>query len=133
MFTARRDQQIIVDVQNQIGTLAKLAKLVAEHGINMLAVSGTGHDSQGRIGFITDDNLRAADALRENGHEASQQHVILLDAQHKPGLLRRVTETLAREGINIHQLYASALSSQDHCLVVIHTDDDERALVLLSD
>jgi hypothetical protein len=133
MYTAKREQQLVVHVANDIGILADLSKIIAEHGINMLAISGTGQDHRGEVSLITDDNVRAADALKEHRYAPEPQHVIVLDAEHKPGLLRRVTATLAREGINIERVYASASTSQDRCYVVLHTSDDERALVLLSD
>ncbi|MFW6039359.1 MAG: ACT domain-containing protein [bacterium] len=133
MFTAKRDHQLVVRVTNEIGVLADLAKVVAEHGINLLAISGMGQSDRGEICFITDDNVRAADALKAHRYGTEQQSVVVLDAEHKPGLLRRVAEKLAHGGIDIERIYASASAGQDRCYVVLHTSDDERALVLLNE
>jgi hypothetical protein len=131
MYKARHEQQILVRVTNEIGILADLSKVLADHGINMLAISGTGRGDRGEICLITDDNLRACDALTEHRYAPEQHSVIVLEAEHKPGLLRRITAKLASAGINIERVYATALTSQSWCFVVLHTSDDERALVLL--
>ena len=131
MFTAQRDYQLTVRVANEAGVLADLAKVIADRGINILAISGVGEEARGEISLVTDDNLRASDALKENRYEPEQQPVVVLDAEHKPGLLRRIVETLGHEGINIQKVYASASSTQERCFVVLHTSDDERALVAL--
>lgn len=131
MFTAHRDYQLTVRVVNEIGVLADLAKVIADHGINILAISGAGEDGHGTISLVTDDNLRASDALKEHRYDPEQEAVVVLDAEHKPGLLRRITETLAHEGIDIHKVYASASATQDRSFIVLHTSDDQRALVAL--
>lgn len=131
MFTAHQDHQLTVRLANEIGVLAELAKVLADHGINILAISGAGEGDRGTISFVTDDNLRASDALKEHRYDPDQEAVVVLDAEHRPGLLRRITETLAHEGIDIHKIYASAASTQDRCFIVLHTADDQRALVAL--
>jgi hypothetical protein len=84
------------------------------------------------VRLVTDDNLRAGDILAEKGHEPGEEHCILLELPHKPGILKRVSEVLAREEIDIHYVYGSALGQDDQCLLVLHTDNDERALAKLS-
>ena len=124
---------MVVHVANEIGVLSDLAKILADHGINILAIEGAGKDSRGTVSLLTDDNLHAGDALTEHRYSPEQRPVIVLDAQHRPGLLQRVATTLAHEGINIQKLYGSALSDQDYCLLVLKSSDDERALVLLNE
>ena len=58
--------------------------------------------------------------------------MVLVDAEHKPGILRHLTETLATEEIDLSHLFASAMIDQEHCLVVLNSSDNERAIVLLN-
>ena len=51
---------------------------------------------------------------------------------HKPGMLKRVSDVLASDEIDIRQVYATAMEQQDKCLVVLHTSNDEHALPWLN-
>jgi hypothetical protein len=49
------------------------------------------------------------------------------DVRRRAGMLRRVTDRLAHDGIDIHHLNATAAATQDQCLVVFATDSNDRA------
>jgi len=132
MFHARQGKEIVVSTENRPGVLFDLAKLLSERGIGVLAVIGAVTNGDCLIRLVTDDHLRATDALTEKGYEPTDQNVILLELPHKPGMLKRVAEVLAREEIDIHYTYASALEADQHCLMVLHTENDEHALPRLS-
>lgn len=132
MLKARHDKEIVVRVENAIGRLADLSKVVAEKGINILAMNGWVEGNEGVIRLVTEDNLRAGEALTQHGYPAEQRDAILIEAAHKPGVLRHLTQVLAKENIDITHLYASATLGQDVCLVVLATSNNERALVLLN-
>lgn len=132
MLRAQIGKEIVVCSADEIGVLAKLAKALSERGINIQAMGAWVDDGMGTMRLVTDDHLRASEALAE-GFETSEATAILVDADHKPGILRSICDTLAGERINVTHLYASAAAGQANCLVVLHTSDNERALVLLND
>ncbi len=132
MFEARQGKEIVLKVRNEIGLLSKLAKLISEKGLSILAVSGAVCGEDCLIRLITDDNLRATDALTGKGYAPEEQEVILLELAHKPGMLKHVAETLAYENIDIHRVYATALQPEEKCLLVLHTSNDEHALPRLN-
>ena len=132
MLNARMGKEVVVRVRNEIGVVAQITRLIADKGINILAANGWVEDQEAVIRFVTGDTLRVMDALRERHYNPREKHVVLLDAGHKPGMLRHVTEILAREGIDLHHLYASALPEQDKCLIVFECADNDRAIVLLA-
>jgi hypothetical protein len=85
------------------------------------------------IRLVTDDMLRTTDVLRENGHDSDEKDVVLVDAVHKPGILRHITDVLAKQDLALSHLFGSATLNQDECLVVLNCSDNERAIVLLND
>jgi hypothetical protein len=89
-------------------------------------------DSDSVVRLVTDDTLRTMDVLRDNGYEPQERDVVLVDAAHKPGILRHLTDALSKENINLSHLFASATIDQDVCLVVLNSSDNERAIVLLN-
>ncbi len=133
MLAARTGHEISVRLPNQIGTLHVLSKLLAEHGIDVLATNNIVEGDHAMLRLITDDPDRTADALREHGYEPAERSVILLDAPHRPGILRHVTERLKFDGVDLRELYATALPGAEVCRVVLTSSDDERAVVLLND
>ncbi len=134
MITAKHCKEVSVRVLNDIGILAQLTKIVAEKGVNIRAAAAWVEDeNRGVVRLVTDDNLRASDALRAHNYAPEEISSIEVLMHHTPGMLNSVCEKIGSGGINIHYLYASAPVSDDTCLVVLSTSDNERALVLLND
>lgn len=129
MTRARLGHEVVIRVHNDIGMLAQIAKLISEKGINILAIIAWTEGSTGIVHVVTDDNLRTADTLRAQRFNPHEQQVVLLEAEHKPGLLHKITERLAGEGIDLHHLYAAAPDGQSNVLVVFACSNNERALM----
>ncbi len=132
MFEAKQGKEIVLTVENQIGMLSDLSKLLADKGVSILAVSGYVVDNQCVVRLITDDNLRTKDALVERGYTPKEEDAVLLELPHKPGILRRIADALAEEQIDIRHLYATAMLEHDECLLVLHTSNDAHAIVVLN-
>jgi hypothetical protein len=84
------------------------------------------------IHLVTSDNLRVSDALRAQNYDPRESDVVLAEVPHKPGMLRHVTERLARGSVDLHHLYATTTPGQKDSLVVMATANNDRAMVLLN-
>jgi hypothetical protein len=134
MITAKHCKEVSVRVLNDIGILAQLTKIVADKGVNIRAAAAWVEDeNKGVVRLVTDDNLRALDALKAHNYAPEEITSIEVLMQHSPGMLSSVCEKIGRGGINIHYLYASAPVSDETCLVVLSTDNNQHALVLLNE
>jgi hypothetical protein len=58
--------------------------------------------------------------------------VVLTEVPHKPGMLRHVTERLARGSVDLHHLYATTTPGQAESLVALATANNDHAVVLLN-
>ena len=132
MLNTRPGKEVIVRMANEVGGLDKLAKMISERGANILAVSAWVVGPQAVLHFVTDDNVRVADALKARGYDAREADVLVTEAPHKPGMLHHITERLAHGDIDVHHLYATAPMGQETCLVVFATANNDRAMVLLN-
>ena len=126
---AQRGKEVLVKISNRIGILADLAQIIADRGINLLAIDAYALADQAYVRLLTGDNLRAVDVLREHGYNPHEEDVVLLTIPHKPGMLHRVSEILSESGINIHHIYASTTKADGDCCVVLHTTNDAQAIV----
>lgn len=128
---ANLGKQIVVTVVNKIGVLADMSKLVADHGINIQAVAGYAVNNEAKIMLVTDDNLRTSDALRKAGYNSlREEEVIIVDLEDKPGALKIVTSDLAKEGIDIKQLYGTTCGSKCPAKMILSTNNNEKALLV---
>jgi len=132
MLKTRPAKEVIVKMRNEIGALDRMAKTIADRGVNILAVSAWVEGAQAVIHLLTDDNVRVIDTLRAQKYEAREADVLVTEAPHTPGMLRRICATLAQGDIDIHHLYATAAMTQEHSLVVFASANNDRAMVLLN-
>jgi hypothetical protein len=134
MITAKQGKEVSVRVLNDIGILAQLTKIVAEKGVNIRAVAAWVEDeNKGVVRLVTDDNLRAMDALRAHNYAPEEVDSIEVLMHHSPGMISSVCEKIGAGGLSLHYLYASAPVSDESCIAILSTDNNEHALVLLND
>ena len=129
--TAYLCKEIVVNVMNRIGILAEISKVLADHGINIEAVAGYATESEARIMLITNDNLRAMDALVKAGYKGARENpVVVVELENKAGSLRNITTKLAAENIDIKYIYGTACSDRCPAKLVLSTNNDEKALLV---
>ena len=129
MLKAEQGKEIIIKVLNDIGVLADITKVVADKGVSIRAVCCWVEGADGIIHLVTDDNLRATDALRKNKFTVREAGIVIAELPHKPGMLKHLAEKLKTAKIYIHHLYASAHSADAKCLTVLSTSDNDRAMI----
>jgi hypothetical protein len=131
MIKATMGKEIIIKTLNDIGVVAEISKIVAQRGISIVAVSAWVEGAHGIIHLVTEDNQRAMDCLGEK-FQPREAAVVVVEVAHKPGMLKSVTEKLKTEGIDIHHLYASTVSSAEKCMLVFSSANNDRALLSLA-
>jgi hypothetical protein len=132
MLRARIGKEVVVRVPNNVGMLAQITQIVSDKGINILAASSWVEGNAAVIRLVTDDHQRVVDALQEKQFTLKENDVVVTEAAHKPGMLRRLTARLADGGIDLRYLYAAATSTQEQCQVVFASNENNRAVVLLN-
>ena len=129
---AIQGKEVVVQIVNRSGVLADLARSLADRGLDLLALNASVVGDLATIRLVTDDNLRTDDVLREHGYSPHEEDVILLTISHKPGMLHRVSEILAEAMIDTHHIYSTTMNTDGNCSIVLHTANDDQALVLFN-
>lgn len=132
MTNAKLGKEIVIEVTNEIGILNRICKLVAEKGVNVVAVHGSVHGEAAIIRLVTTDNLRVGDALRAQKYAPHEEDCVLVTLPNKPGILRNITQTLGEEQIDLHHIYATATGDDGTSLVAFSSSNNDRSLVLLN-
>jgi hypothetical protein len=130
---ARIAKEIVVRMPHELGALAGLSKLVSDKGTNILAISVHSEGKDDVVRMLTDDDLRTMDMLQARGFAPKEHEVVVVDLEHRPGMLRRLADTMAAERIDISHLYATAGGNAPDCYFVLSTSNNAHAVVVLRD
>lgn len=131
MTKARMAQEAEVRMPNRVGALAEVSKIIADKGIDILAVVAWSEGEDAVIRMVTSDHLRAMDAFRAHDLKPNESRIVITEVPHKPGMLRHITELLAKEKIDLAYLYATA-ADHDKSLVALASSNNDHAVVLLN-
>ena len=101
--------QLNLPLDNDIGTLARLCRDLADGGVNLLALSApeTGGD-KGTVRLLVPNGDLAGRALTKAGYLFSMDDVLFIELKNRPGALAKAVEKLARARISIRYAYATA-------------------------
>lgn len=126
-------KELVVTVTNKIGMLAGMTEVLAEQGINLVAIAGYAAEAgKAQIMLVSNDNLRAGDELCKAGYKSIKENeVIMFELENKPGALKNITAKLAAEGIDIKYIYGTTCLEGCPGKIVLSTSDDKKVLALL--
>ena len=132
---ATKIRQISVHLENRPGRLRELLRALTESKIDIRALSVSVLESpdRGVARMVVSDTDKALDALARAGFATTTSEVLRVVVPDQPGgLFAAVAEPLAQEDINIEYLYAFVDQPQEAALVVLETNEIERAAAAIN-
>ena len=124
---SRKAKQISITCEDRPGTLSRLAKLLGEWDVNIVAMSCAPFGVQGAVHVVVDDMERAKNVLDREHVSYSEQDVLHVELQNVPGCLGEFAGKLAEENINITTAYGSAVKGCKKATVIFKVSDLEKA------
>jgi hypothetical protein len=112
-----------VALENQPGSLARLATVLGDADVNIDAIQGRSGKTESVVHFITDNPDHAAHVLDEAHMPFTRRDVVIVKVLDQPGMLRDVALVMSEAGINIESVY---VTTRGH--VVLAVDDLPGAL-----
>ena len=100
-------KQLTVYVPDAVGTLAQVARALADKKVNITGMLCIGAGDRSPVRLLVNSPARAKKALQATGLDPTEEDVLVVQLADKPGALAAVCEKLAAAGINIHYAYAS--------------------------
>jgi hypothetical protein len=126
---------IHVQLVNRPGELARVARQLANAGVNIRTIAGITAGGEGVVEFLVDNQAAATQALRQGGIPFSEVRVVVspIPQQYinQPGALARLAEALAEAGINVDSFYP-APGPGGQVQAVVGCSDPEKAAPLLT-
>lgn len=120
-------KQLSVFVENKSGRVADICNVLAEHHINMSALSIADTSEFGVARIIVDKPEEAKKVLSESGVIVKVTEVIGVAIDDKPGGLAAVLGLLRDGGVSVEYMYAFLPKMREHAMVVMRVSDPEAA------
>jgi hypothetical protein len=118
---ARRCKQLSVSLENRVGALADLCRLISERSVNLLAICAIDTVEEAVLRIVVEDEDDVFQVLARAGFRVIPTEVLLVELENVPGATGRLATQLAQAGVNIDYLYASAHPEGTRAYVVLRT------------
>lgn len=126
-------KQISVFLENKPGALNAMTHVLAEHQVDMRALSLAETKDFGIARIIVDDLYKATTVLKDADYVHSITSVIGVAIPDEPGGLNTVLEALTEDCVNVEYMYAF-LGGKDakHAYMIFRVQDNGAAVAALN-
>ena len=124
-------KQLTVFVENKQGTLVNVTDTLADHDVNIRALSIAETEGYGILRLIVDDEAKAEKVLTAAGYLIKITEVVGVKIGDAPGKLSYVLRTLDHAGINLEYLYAFMARTEKHAYVVLRVENNAETEAVL--
>ena len=112
-------KQLTVSLENRPGTLAPMARVLADAKVNITALLNSTSGAQGSAQVVVDNVNNAKKALGDAGLSYTEGTLDQIELPNKPGALAQLAGRLAKKGINIDCAYATLPKGAKKAVVVL--------------
>ena len=126
-------KQLNIFVENKQGTLVAITDTLANHNINIRALSIADTEEFGILRLIVNDTEMACKMLAEEGYLIKATDVVGVKIGDEPGKLSKALQVLDESKINMEYLYAFMARTEKHAYVVIRVEDNGAAETALTE
>ena len=122
-------QQLSVFLENRAGRLDEVLKVLAEGGVNIVALSLADTSDYGMLRMIVSDPHKGRVVLKDAGITAMLTDVVAFRVSHDTGSLSKAMHQLVEGEINIEYMYAFA--NGEDAAAVLKSDEPVRVVDIL--
>lgn len=124
-------KQISVFIENKKGRLAEATRYIADHNVNLRALSIADTQDFGILRIICEDPDAANKVLQEGGYITTMTDVLAAAISDTPGSLASILEVLSEANIVVEYTYAF-LSAKAGAYMIFRVDDNQSAAAALA-
>lgn len=125
-------KQLAIFLENRPGMLAAVCETLAEHNINILALTTSDTIDHSVVRMVVSDTRKALLLFEERGTLVVEDDVLLIEGLNKTGELARIARTLGDAKINIEYCYCTTPPNSKKGLLVLRVSNPHKALKVLN-
>ena len=125
-------RQLSVFVENKSGRLAEVSEVLADAGINILALSIADSVDYGVLRMIVDQPDKAMEVLKEANCAVNLTQVIAFGMAEETGAFAKIARVMADADISMEYVYAfNDYRDTKEALCIMRVEDNEKASAAL--
>ena len=124
-------KQISVFIENKKGQLAEVTRYIAEHDVNLRALSVGDTQDFGILRIICENPDNAVQVLQNAGYLTMVTDVLATAISDEPGSLAAILDVLAEADVAVEYTYAF-LSAKAGAYMIFRVDDNQKAAAALA-
>ena len=99
---------LVIDVENSPGALARVADAISDAGVNIAAATCLGPGDRAELHVLVPHGEAAKHALAIS-HVAitGEREVVVVEVEDRPGVLADLTHKIAQAGVNLDLIYVA--------------------------
>ena len=99
---------LVIDIENEPGALARVATAVSDAGVNLAAATCIGTGERAELHILVPHAEAAKHALAISSVAVSREReVVAVDVEDRPGVLADLTRRIARAGVDLDLVYVA--------------------------
>ena len=123
--------QISVFLENKVGQLAQVCKVLADDGVSLVTLSLAETADFGIARLVVDDTAKAEETLRRSKFIVKTTPVVAVAVPDRPGGMAEVVSTLSAKGCDIE--YSYAFGHGDRAVLVFRFKDADKASAVIAE
>ena len=124
--------QISVFLENRAGQLAEITDVLAQHHIDLRAISIAEAEDYGVLRMIVDNTERATSILMQHGYLMSMTPVLVVAVPDQPGGIAPVLATLAEGELDVEYMYSLFTHVEGKAYIVFRVAEADKFIALLA-
>ena len=124
-------RQISVFIDNRPATLSGMARRLADHNINLRALSLAETRDFGTTRIIVADVDGCIKVLKEAGYHFIESDVLAVEVADRPGGMADVLECIAHEHISVEYAYAMIEKREGSAVIILRVDNLGKVIIAL--
>ncbi|MDO5814193.1 MAG: acetolactate synthase [Methanobrevibacter sp.] len=126
-------KQLSIFLQNKMGSLSKPLEVLTVADVNIRAMCMADTSEFGILRLVVDDPIKGKEALEENNFLVKITDIIGVEMNDAPGGLTAVLDVIKENLIDLEYLYAFSHDKEDKAILLLHADDIDHLITVLSD
>lgn len=128
---AVKGEEFILTVENKVGKLEEVTKLLKDKEINLRGISAYVIDGKAVLRLITSDNSKAKEILKSLGTLVAKE-VVIVDIPDEVGQLHLIATKLKSAGIDLTHIYGTTSKPHQSAIIIFASTDNNKALEVIA-
>jgi hypothetical protein len=124
-------KQFAVFLQNKVGALLDIVKLLNDHNVLVLALSVEDSSDVAIVRIVVSDPDHVEELLSEQDIACAVADLVVVEMREGAAELGKLLSCLLMAEVNIHTTYSLLTRPRGHTALALHVEDDECACAVL--